>query len=148
MNTNQHTEEKPARAKMAACGWGGWDLNSRLFAIKRLLWIDIYTVKERTTISTPFTRFRVILDWPHDIYTLRGPPVARDRGSAQWQVFCCGKEAFKSIFIRGLRYLLFGFAFQNDSDLVTRVLWYLGDFNDPPGVETRPRHLEQSWLAT
>lgn len=45
----------------------------------------------RTTISTPFTRLRVNSDWPHDIYTLRGSPVARDRGSAQWQVFYWGR---------------------------------------------------------
>lgn len=44
----------------------------------------------RVIISTSFTRVCAISDWPNDIYTLRGPPVARDRGSAQWQVFCCG----------------------------------------------------------
>lgn len=61
--------------------------NSSFFALKRFLWILIYTVIERVPIST---RLGVFLDWPHDIYTLRGSPVARDRGSAQWQVFCCG----------------------------------------------------------
>ena len=83
-------EKKLGRVKMAACGWGGWDRNSRVFAIKRRLWIHIYTVIDRETISTSSTRLCVILDWPHDIYTLRGSPVARDRGSAQWQVFHCG----------------------------------------------------------
>lgn len=109
MCTNQHTEKKLGRVKMAACGWGGWDLNSRFFAIRRFLWIHIYTVIERIIISTSFTRLSVILDWPHDIYTLRGSPVARDWRPAQWQVFyCVEKRNLYKIYLQSTVYIIRG----------------------------------------
>ena len=92
MCAHQHRKKKPARVKMAACGWGGCGSKLVSFAIKKVIWTRIYTEKENITIPIQFMHLRVILDWPHDIHTLRGPPVARDRGSAQWQVIVAGRE--------------------------------------------------------
>lgn len=129
------------RVKMAACGWGGCGSKLGIFRHKRFIWILIETVIEKIAISTYFTHLCVILDWAHDIYTLRGSPAARDRGSAQWQVaICCGrrKELSKSIFICWVWYTTTNVVFMGDVDIVMYVNMNWNDFEWPPGVETRP----------
>lgn len=103
----------------------------------------------RRTISTPITRLRVIPDWPHDIYTLRGSPVARDRGSAQWQVFYWGRVEKYNLNLTHVWCALWFIL-----GCIYRRIWHCHTcvfglilFKWPPQGWSEARHLKQSSLA-
>lgn len=87
MCADQHREEAGRRVKMAACGWAGWDLHSSFFRHPTIPMSPQTRSDRRVIIFASFTRLCAVPDRANDIDTLRGPPVARDRGPAQWQVF-------------------------------------------------------------
>lgn len=90
MCADQHREEAGRRVKMAACGWAGWDLHSSLFRHQTIPMSPQTRSDRRVIIFASFTRLCAVPDRANDIDPLRGPPVARDRGPAQWQVFSRG----------------------------------------------------------
>lgn len=103
----------------------------------------------RVIIFTSFTRLCAFSDWPNDVYTLRGSPVARDRGSAQWQVFRRGPwkrviliniSTCRTLYITRRCVRRCGWRWH---ECVFGIIFFKGS---PEGCN-KARHLKRSWLA-
>lgn len=105
---NQHTEKKLARVKMAACGWGGWDLNSRFFSVKRFLWIHIHTVIKEY--KFPLLSHVCVWFWIDPMtsihFVVHPLPGTEDQLNDRYFIAAQGSAWFKSIFMCGVRYKL------------------------------------------
>ncbi len=79
----QQTQRSLNRVKMAACGWGGCKFQLfSCFRWRKHTFSNLTPKEKRQAPTKSFTRDRA-----HDVHSLRGSPVTRDRRPAKWQVF-------------------------------------------------------------
>ncbi len=81
--SSQQTQRSLNRVKMAACGWGGCKFQLfSCFRWRKHTFSNLTPKEKRQAPTKSFTRDRA-----HDVHSLRGSPVTRDRRPAKWQVF-------------------------------------------------------------